>query len=64
MAIAPAGRGPTLIAVYSVILFFSTLFVALRFYTRAVIVKNVGIDDYFAGIAWVSFLNVEHMTQA
>jgi len=56
MAIKPAGKGPEIIAVYSCILALATVFVWLRLYTRLVIVKNIGTDDYFAGISWVSCL--------
>ena len=54
MAITPAGRAPMFITVYSIIMGLSTIFVFLRLYTRAVIVKNLGADDYFAAISWVS----------
>jgi len=58
MAITPAGRAPMFITVYSIIMGLSTIFVFLRLYTRAVIVKNLGADDYFAAISWVSPLNI------
>lgn len=57
MAIAPAGRGVEVLAVYSLFLALTTITVALRVYCRAHIQKAFGWDDYFALISWVSLLS-------
>lgn len=56
MAIAPAGRGIEVLAVYSLFLALTTITIALRVYCRAHIQRAFGWDDYFALISWVCVL--------
>ena len=42
----PQTRGPALIIINAVLLFFVTVVVALRVYTRTVIKRSMGWDDY------------------
>jgi hypothetical protein len=53
MAISPGGRGPEVLAVYSLFLVLTTIFVSLRMYCRLYIQKAFGWDDGFAAAAWV-----------
>jgi hypothetical protein len=53
MAIAPAGRGIEILAVYSLFLALTTITIALRVYCRVHIQKAFGWDDWFAALSWV-----------
>jgi hypothetical protein len=53
MTLKPAGRGPELIAVYSVFVGITTIAIALRVYCRVRLVKNFALDDWLAIISWV-----------
>lgn len=53
MAVASGGRGPEVLAVYSLFLVLTTMFVGLRMYCRLCIQKAFGWDDGFAAAAWV-----------
>lgn len=53
MPIAPAGRGPELLATVGLFVALSTIAIGLRCYTRIFIVKSFGLDDYTAFAAWV-----------
>ena len=46
-------RGPELLAVTGLFLGLSMIFTILRFYARAIVVKQVGSDDYLAFAAQV-----------
>lgn len=48
-----ATRAPAVLAVTSIFIAFSTVFVALRLVSRFAIVRKVGLDDYFIILAWV-----------
>ena len=50
----PQTLGPMLIAVPTVLAIISFLIVALRLYTRFVLIKNVGADDWLIGASIVS----------
>ena len=52
----PSGRGPQLIGVYVTFQVLTTIFVALRIYVRAVMVKSVGMDDWSMLMGWICFL--------
>lgn len=52
----PSGRGPQVIAVFSFFAALSTIFIALRTYCRAVLVKGFGLDDWTAVIGWLLFI--------
>lgn len=54
MTIAPGGRGPQIIGVYSFFVGLTTVTLALRLYCRTYIQKAFGWDDYFAAFSWVS----------
>lgn len=54
MALEPAGRGPQIMAVYLFFLSICTVTTWLRVYCRAFVVKQFGIDDGLALVAWVS----------
>ena len=56
MTIPVGGRGPELLGTIGVFIALSTITVALRVYCRIVLVKNFGMDDYFAVIAWALFI--------
>ncbi|OBT76822.1 hypothetical protein VF21_04484 [Pseudogymnoascus sp. 05NY08] len=56
MAIAPAGRGPQLLGTVGLFVALSTIAIILRCYTRIVIVKSFGFDDYTATAAWILFI--------
>lgn len=56
MAITPAGRGPEVLAVYSLFLGLTTLTVGLRAYCRLRIQRAFGWDDWFAVLAWVGLV--------
>lgn len=61
MTVPVAGRGPQVVGVAGFFLALSTITVMLRCYCRVLVVKNFGIDDWSALIAWVmtSFLHME-----
>ena len=46
-------RGATVFTVVVVMICLSTVFVTLRFISRAGIVKKLMLDDYFMALAWV-----------
>lgn len=52
----PSGRGPQVIAVFSFFAALSTIFIALRTYCRAFLVKDFGLDDWTAVIGWLLFV--------
>jgi hypothetical protein len=54
MAIKPAGRGPLVEGFYTAFLIITTIAILLRTYSRAVLIKNFALDDWFAVISWVS----------
>jgi hypothetical protein len=56
MTVTPADRGPQVSAVVGLFLALSTIGVLLRCYCRIVVVKAFGLDDWFAVIAWVSYI--------
>ena len=58
MAIKPAGRGPELCGVVGFFLALSTVAILLRAYCRAFLVKNFGLDDWFAVLAYVFVLDL------
>jgi nicotinamide riboside transporter PnuC len=63
-AAAPApdsDRGPTYLAVLVVGLTLSIVFIALRIYVRARMVKNLWWDDWFMLISLVSVLKAQRM---
>lgn len=47
------GRGMQVLATYAVFAGLTTVAIALRVYTRVVIVRKFGLDDWFAVLAWV-----------
>lgn len=51
---AETNRGPTTLVITIVFLVLSSIFVTLRFISRAGIVRKVSIDDYVMLFAWVS----------
>lgn len=63
MAITPAGRGPEVLAVYSLFLGLTTLTVGLRAYCRLRIQRAFGWDDWFAVLAWVGLVNLINGTK-
>ncbi|KAM0719642.1 hypothetical protein Q7P37_003773 [Cladosporium fusiforme] len=56
MAVTPAGRGPEVLAVYSLFLGLTTVTIGLRAYCRLRIQRAFGWDDWFAVLAWVLFI--------
>jgi hypothetical protein len=58
MAISPGGRGPEVLAVYTLFLVLTTVFVSMRMYCRLYIQKAFGWDDGFALCAWVSYVGI------
>jgi len=50
----PETRGPMLVVVPVVLVIISFLIVALRLYTRVVLIKSVGADDWLIGASTVS----------
>ncbi|KUI60994.1 hypothetical protein VP1G_08189 [Cytospora mali] len=50
------GLGPTILWVMWIETLVSLLFVCLRLYTRATLVRNVGIDDHLSWVSMVLFL--------
>lgn len=56
MTIPVAGRGPELLGTVGLFVALSTLTIALRVYCRIVLVKNFGMDDWFAVLAWILFI--------
>ena len=50
---AAKSRGPELIAVSVLFLVLSWIFTILRFYARAIVVRQMGSDDYLAFAAQV-----------
>ena len=56
MTVTPADRGPQLAGVIGLFTALSTVAVAMRCYCRMVTVKNFGMDDWFALVAWVLLL--------
>lgn len=56
MTISPGGRGPEVLAVYTLFLVLTTIFVSMRLYCRLYIQKAFGWDDGFAAAAWVTYL--------
>lgn len=53
MTVPIEGRGPQLLGVVSFFFALSTFAIILRCYCRIVMVKNFGVDDWFAVFAWV-----------
>ncbi|KAH8591908.1 hypothetical protein B0O99DRAFT_744136 [Bisporella sp. PMI_857] len=49
----PESRGYQVIIAIAVLFPLATLFLVLRIYTRAIIVRNVGSDDYAIILAWI-----------
>jgi hypothetical protein len=49
----PQTRGPALVIINAILLFFVTLVVVLRIYTRTIIKRSVGYDDYSMVIGYV-----------
>lgn len=56
MTIPVAGRGPELLGTLSLFIALSTITTILRVYCRVVLVKNFGMDDWFAVLAWALFI--------
>lgn len=56
MTVTPADRGPQVSAVAGLFLALSTIGILLRCYCRAFVVKAFGMDDWFAVLAWVSYI--------
>lgn len=56
MTVTPADRGPQVSAVAGLFLALSTIGIILRCYCRAFVVKAFGMDDWFAVLAWVSYI--------
>ncbi len=50
-----AGDGPWAVLVMWLMTGLTFIFVVLRIYTRAVVVKNFGIDDHVYNFSFVSF---------
>lgn len=55
MAIPVGGRGPELVGTIGLFLALSSITVLLRVYCRLIVIKNFGMDDWFAVIGWVLF---------
>ncbi|KPI43452.1 uncharacterized protein AB675_7061 [Cyphellophora attinorum] len=55
MGVPLGGRGPQMIGVYTLFVALTTIAIVLRVYTRVLIVKTFGIDDYLAVAAWAVF---------
>lgn len=55
MGIPVGGRGHELLGTIGLFLALSTITVFLRVYCRVVLIKNFGMDDWFAVIAWALF---------
>jgi hypothetical protein len=53
MGVPLGGRGPQMIGVYTLFVALTTIAIVLRVYTRVLLVKTFGIDDYLAVAAWV-----------
>lgn len=51
----PGGNSGGLLAVATLAIVLGTLAVALRLYTRKVVLNQVGPDDYLAIVSWVSW---------
>ncbi|KAK5171400.1 uncharacterized protein LTR77_004544 [Saxophila tyrrhenica] len=47
------GRSEAVLTVTILMLAFCSIFVALRMFSRAVIVKKIAVDDYFIILAWI-----------
>lgn len=47
------GRGKPVLSVSVIIVVLATVFVFLRFISRGMIVKKLGLDDYFMFLAWL-----------
>lgn len=56
MGVPVRDRGPEMLGTVGLFLALSTITVLLRTYCRVFLVKNFGLDDCFAVIAWVLFL--------
>ncbi|KAB5586199.1 hypothetical protein GE09DRAFT_56926 [Coniochaeta sp. 2T2.1] len=56
MTVPIAGRGPQVAGVAGFFLALSTITIILRCYCRAIVVKNFGLDDWSALIAWVCYV--------
>lgn len=56
MTVPIAGRGPQVAGVAGFFLALSTITIILRCYCRAIVVKNFGLDDWSALIAWIFFV--------
>ncbi|PUU75231.1 hypothetical protein B9Z19DRAFT_923157, partial [Tuber borchii] len=50
----PETRGPMLVVVPAILVIISFLIVVLRLYTRFVLIKSVGADDWLIGVSTVS----------
>lgn len=57
----PGAHSGGLLAVAILAVLLGTLAVALRLYTRKVVLNQVGIDDYFAIISWVSLYRFDQL---
>jgi hypothetical protein len=56
MGIPVADRGHELIGTIGLFLALSSVTIFLRIYCRVFLVKNFGLDDYFAVVAWVLYV--------
>lgn len=56
MGIPIRDRGHELLGVTGLFIALSTITVAMRTYCRVFLVKNFGLDDWFAVIAWALFM--------
>jgi hypothetical protein len=56
MGIPIAGRAPELLGTLGLFLALSTITIALRVYCRVLLIKNFGLDDWFAVISWVTYI--------
>ena len=54
--ITPAGRAPELLGTLGLFLGLSTITTALRVYCRTFVVKNFGVDDWLALLAYMIFV--------
>lgn len=51
----PGGNAGGLLAIAILAIILGTLAVALRLYTRKVVLNQIGPDDYLAVVSWVSW---------
>lgn len=56
MTIPVGERGPELLGTVGLFLALTTITIALRCYCRIALVKNFGMDDYFAVLAYIFFI--------